>query len=358
MPSLIPDYFEQFKCIGSSCEDTCCAGWRVTIDASTLRKYKSVPRNELNIMRDVEGNQFRVRNDCCAFLNEDKLCKIQLNLGESYLSTTCDQYPRSYQLVDGVKEASATLSCPEIARLALLNPDGINVHYSEHDQSGPVQHVFNSNEYFQSVRDLVLGMLQNRLYTVADRLIVLAMYFTGQNQYRGMEHAFAQEDFHGILSEVKGNRMEQFKRSHYLVELLKDEKKETKRYAALYRNITAYYGNDPIRYGEAWKSYMELFNEKHEYVLENYLVNYAYRTVDFSQNSDAFALMVVYYAMLKWHLVGIAGQKQEMNPHLAVETIQIFTKRYEHHPATQMVTQHLKQSGLLELSELIVFLKD
>ena len=51
------------------------------------------------------------------------MCRIQLRLGEEFLSDICVTYPRVANLVNNVLEKSATMSCPEAARLALLNPD-------------------------------------------------------------------------------------------------------------------------------------------------------------------------------------------------------------------------------------------
>ena len=42
MKTRVPDYFKQFKCIASECEDTCCAGWEIVIDDDTYDMYKSV----------------------------------------------------------------------------------------------------------------------------------------------------------------------------------------------------------------------------------------------------------------------------------------------------------------------------
>lgn len=61
----------------------------------------------------------------CIMLDENRLCKIQLELGPEFLSNTCAVYPRKFNSVDHLVEKSATLSCPETARLALLNKDCI-----------------------------------------------------------------------------------------------------------------------------------------------------------------------------------------------------------------------------------------
>jgi len=38
-----PNYAGRFQCVGSTCEDTCCSGWRVSIDDEDYRKLTSVP---------------------------------------------------------------------------------------------------------------------------------------------------------------------------------------------------------------------------------------------------------------------------------------------------------------------------
>jgi len=135
-PLLTPQYMRQFKCVGSQCEDTCCIGWRVNIDHATYRKYQRIPDLELrqeldscikrNRSQPGEKNYARIKmnpGNVCPLMNEESLCRIQLRLGEEFLSDVCATYPRVANLVNNVLEKSATMSCPEAARLALLNPD-------------------------------------------------------------------------------------------------------------------------------------------------------------------------------------------------------------------------------------------
>ena len=42
MKIRVPEYFKDFKCIASKCEDTCCAGWGIVIDDVTYDRYKNV----------------------------------------------------------------------------------------------------------------------------------------------------------------------------------------------------------------------------------------------------------------------------------------------------------------------------
>src|SRR5208282_2124509 len=59
----------------------------------------------------------------CPFLAEDRLCKIQKAHGEEYLSKTCSQFPRSVRVDSHVAKKTLLLSCPEAARIVLLDPD-------------------------------------------------------------------------------------------------------------------------------------------------------------------------------------------------------------------------------------------
>src|ERR1019366_4577218 len=110
-----PEYAERFRCIGPTCEDSCCVGWRVDIDKATYMKYQSISPGSLrvlidaNIVRTFEGpvgkkpSRFaQVKmgpSRACPFHNEEKLCQIQVELGDKYLSETCANYPRQSFLV-------------------------------------------------------------------------------------------------------------------------------------------------------------------------------------------------------------------------------------------------------------------
>lgn len=61
----------------------------------------------------------------CPFF-EERLCAIQGQLNEEWLSNTCFTYPRYTRKVEGYLEQNLTLSCPEAARQALLHADAFD----------------------------------------------------------------------------------------------------------------------------------------------------------------------------------------------------------------------------------------
>ena len=139
LPALIPQYVSRFKCIGSECEDTCCANWRVTIDKKTFYAYRQTTHPKMvelfakNIKRQRsksgDGNYARIELNAdtqeCPMMAE-RLCAVQKNMDESYLSDTCFTYPRYSRNFSGQYEQALTLSCPEAARQALLAADAFD----------------------------------------------------------------------------------------------------------------------------------------------------------------------------------------------------------------------------------------
>jgi lysine-N-methylase len=86
------------------------------IDASVLLMPETVKPPAFARIRMDEANQ-------CPLLSEDRLCRIQAEFGEPFLSHTCATYPRVIHSIGDIRETALTLSCPEAARLVLLNPD-------------------------------------------------------------------------------------------------------------------------------------------------------------------------------------------------------------------------------------------
>lgn len=139
LTALVPQYVSRFSCIGSSCEDSCCAGWQVPIDRKTFNAYrqsnhpqlKPVFENSIKRTRSQgsDGNYARVQlhqeSGACPLV-QDSLCSVQKNLNETYLSDTCFSYPRLTRQFAGGIEQSLALSCPEAARHALLSPDAFD----------------------------------------------------------------------------------------------------------------------------------------------------------------------------------------------------------------------------------------
>ncbi|WP_283695035.1 flagellin lysine-N-methylase [Clostridium perfringens] len=138
MKVRVPNYFNEFKCIASECEDTCCAGWEIVIDDETHKRYENVEGEFGEILRSKivksDGeNIFLLNNGNCSFLNEKKMCEIYINLGEDHLCYTCQQFPRYTEEFLDLKEVGLSLSCPEAARIILRKAENTTFNLSEED---------------------------------------------------------------------------------------------------------------------------------------------------------------------------------------------------------------------------------
>ena len=123
MHYTVPHYYKRFQCTGGSCPDTCCAGWQIQIDDTTLRKYRKM-KGPLGsrLLNEIDWKEkcFRRYNGRCAFLNEEGLCDLYLEGGQSRaFCRTCRMYPRHVEEFEGAREISLSLSCIRAAQTIL-----------------------------------------------------------------------------------------------------------------------------------------------------------------------------------------------------------------------------------------------
>ncbi|WP_340014619.1 flagellin lysine-N-methylase [Paenibacillus sp. FSL K6-1318] len=375
---LVPEYMQEFACIGSACEDSCCVGWRVDIDQSTYKKYaksrdvefkplfnKNIARHRsepssqkyAKIKMDSEGR--------CTFLSEENLCKVQLSLGEGYLSNVCNTYPRSVNSVDGVIEKSTTLSCPEAARLTLLKPEGIQFNEIEESEDNKVwimKQIITNNpnaknkltSYFWNLRIFTIQVLQNRDYTLSERLIILGLF------YQKIQSQVNEEKYEAVLDtitsysrmledpstkeylmDIPGNHIVQMKLCKELMDYRFGHGFKSSRYMKCVVETlngivyTEESTEEEIaqRYKAASEEHYSPFMKEHEYILENYLVNYVFKNLfPFGRNRvyDDYVMMVVHFSMIKLHLIGMSGFHKGLTMDLVVELVQSFAKTVEH----------------------------
>ncbi|QQE74109.1 flagellin lysine-N-methylase [Brevibacillus composti] len=406
---LIPEYMKYFACIGSECEDTCCAGWSVSIDKATYKKYKKTKDKELskqldqNVVRnrknptDNRYAKIKMKEDLsCPFLNETKLCNIQLNLGESYLSYTCKTYPRTFNTINGVIEKAATLSCPEAARLALLNPEKMS--FTHADETINIKDVIGNSynfedpryansikRFFWDLRVFTIQVLQSREYKLWERLSILGIFYQTVQEYqeenklseipelineyvKGIE----QGAFDQALQDIPAN---EFIQLNILTEILLSKKESGgygERFLAYFTDFTKGVNPDNLKslsgilknYISAYQNYYQPFMEKHEYILENYLVNYVFKTLfPFNRTKnlfDNYVLMIAHYSLIKMLLIGLSGyHKENFDPQYAVGMISAVSKNIEHSDVfINKIVSYIQQKGFNTLSHMLLLIKN
>ena len=127
---FVPEYIQDFKCIGKDCIDSCCVGWKINIDKATYKKYKNSTNKEIKLISqkslvkddsksNINYGKLVNENNRCPFLTKEKLCNAFKLMGQKSLSIACSTYPREITIFDKIGFISGSLSCPEIARLCL-----------------------------------------------------------------------------------------------------------------------------------------------------------------------------------------------------------------------------------------------
>lgn len=406
---LIPTYLEQFSCIGSTCEDTCCVGWRVEVDHTTYKKYEKIQDNEMNTVLNESMKKnlsnptesyyasisLKPSDNSCPLLNEEKLCSLQLKLGEDYLSDVCVAYPRITNKVNMELEKSASPSCPEAARLILLNPEGIVFKYIE--ESNEVRNVIVGHldvnrkknvrpemEYFWELRIFTMQVLQNRTYSIADRLIILGMFCRRCDEYvlssktdeipklityytNIIENSSIKESLVNtpsyvaiqiqLVTEFAHFRLTKGVQSERYLESL-DEMLNGLQY-------TSHSTVDEItqQYLEAYHSYYNPFMIGHEYILENYLVNSVYKNLFPLGDKtifDDYIKLIMHYSMIKLHLIGMAGfHKEKFGVDQVIKLIQSFSKTIEHDAVyISGIIQLLKHNGYDSMAYMTILINN
>ena len=351
--------YEQFRCSGAHCEDSCCSGWQVTVDRRTYDKYQNcshpVLRPRLDEWIQIQpaaknGDSFAriVLNDSsCPFLAE-KLCSIQTELGEDHLGKTCATFPRIRNQVAGVVERSLDLSCPEAARLCLMDPTPATFHQvvpqgDEHVDAGETSQ--SVKPYFWEIRSAILSVLQNRRFAVTKRLL-LAGYICGKldeataggnertipQVLEGFATAIDAGLFDVHLEACGADAADQLTT---VLELMVARIKldfTSPRYRDQYQELVDGLQLKPgldvrdcaARYAQAYQQHYRPFLATHEHMLEHYLVHYAYRTlfpfgtqaVNDSADGEGcggtftrqYMLVASYFAIIRTMMIGLAAR--------------------------------------------------
>lgn len=393
---LKPQYMNEFQCIGSECPDTCCAGWRVDIDKKTYKSYKKVRDKEISerITKFVKKNKdesndekyafIQTKDGACGFL-ENGLCDIQLKLGEEFLSKTCLSYPRVFNFVDDQVELSAKLSCPEIARLVLSNEKPIEFDLDEEFMD--TRHNYrtalktNSDAWhrcFWQIRTFVIELLQNRNYSISERMILLGMFCEKLTFMSNIDETSITNIIGTFRMRVNSshtrNQLDELPRViHLQIQLLKEmlqsRKSNHDKFNEYSRQTNAAFFIGKLdqklvedSFTDGYDLYYKPFIEKYSYVFENYLVNQVFERLFLSNSSsilEDYILLVTLYSILRFHIQGVATYKKEMTVEQAIDIIQACSKVIEHDQIfLKLLSDHIKNSNFDTWALLMILVKE
>lgn len=126
-------FLKEFRCLGDACEDTCCKGWGMQLSAETVDKYKREAPELLDAVTSGEAEHIMKRDpdtDYCVKFDAG-WCGIHAKYGTDFLGDACHFFPRVTRALGDETVMTASLSCPEVVRLALLSDGGFAHEESE-----------------------------------------------------------------------------------------------------------------------------------------------------------------------------------------------------------------------------------
>ena len=403
--TIMPKYLDEFNCIGPDCPDTCCKGWKITIDKNTNDKYQNFSNKKMQKIvaesiklmpsEDRDFNSYSYieldNDDKCPFLTEKGLCGIQLEKDHTYLSYTCATYPRTgINLVNNSLELSAAMSCPEIRRLGLFQERGIEFEIKENfvfkyniKQSLNINEVSRQDpkKYLPQMRRIMIWLLQNRDYSITKRLIMLGLICNKLNNtvleneakkipslLNNYQNLFKQGVSEEIFAEFNTVDTTEIKIT-ILNKLLnlKFEAGIDKKYYQVFEKALTSFETDKTsiadNYESYYKSYYQPVMSQNQYILENYLVNYIFKEL-FPISSDKnifeeYMMLMINYALIKMLLIGYAGHHQKLNQELIDEVVGAFSRTIEHDPKyLKQVYQFIKDNNYDTLAHMIALIKE
>lgn len=194
---LQPSFYKEFECIGGKCVNNCCHyNWNIDF---TKEEFKNVKRKihteefkeifDDAFVYDKEKGKFLVKFDednRCKFLNENGLCSMYKEVGPENMSQVCKIFPRKGLHYMRDYEYYLSPSCEEVVRILTEEENGIKLEYVEKEitstekQGADIWSAVIADErpilyYYNDIKKLLFGVLQNREYNFGERMVVLGI---------------------------------------------------------------------------------------------------------------------------------------------------------------------------------------
>ncbi len=401
MPYQQSSHYEQFRCVGADCEDTCCEGWQVGIDQPTYDKYQRSshpvlgPQLQKWIQIQPAGNsvhsyaRIALSGSRCPFLAE-QLCSIQKELGEDHLSPTCATFPRVITRAGGAVERSLDPACPEAARLALTDPRPASFYEVAGEEQTPESTEKLPGSYWE-IRSTILHLLQLRKYSVPQRLTLVGHACDKLDELleAGEGDPAVRQFLEGFTFGVDAGLYDAHMQNQgadagaqlaLILELMVARIKldyTAPRYVDLYRELVE---GLQLEAGQSMKAsgdhyarvYLENYQPfmlQHNYMLEHYLVHYAYRNAfpfgkktlrERNPLAAQYAVMVTYFAVIRSVSIGLAARhSSEFGTEHVVRSVQSISRTMEHctaYPARLL--EILDAKGMRTASALWLLVQD
>lgn len=399
----MPRYAADFHCTGNACEDTCCAGWNISIDRQTLKAYRHVDQPHLvdrlrhfirpvaSAEREPSGDPARIdlvpetRN--CPFL-EQNLCAIHRDLGEDYLSNTCATFPRRARDLAGQVEYALDLSCPEAARKALLTDSALDLIEAPIVIRPAVVTTLSpqgklSPQHINDIRGFCFQLMQVGDLLPWQRLVVIGHFCHQLDQFIAENHTldvpgflvdFVNQIENGAMLEMLAGAVPNYSGQAQLFFKFwqgQAERRNSPTQAMVQNAIAAGLCGDAmgsaatdwpslIRNYQAGLQRMAIALEAAPALFNNYLLNEMFREMfPFGATSAYrhFLGMISRFGLLRLMLAGVCNATETPGPAMLVRTTQVFNRLYPHPAFSTKAIQALEFLGFDKLQRFAELLR-
>lgn len=373
MPVLVPDFYDEFHCVAADCRANCCDyPWRIYINKNNYKLLRSLKRPKWlteNFTHYIKRCETGVNNSQyaavqhdeqgCVFQTKDGLCRIHAELGSEYLSNTCRDYPRikNYLLVSDTgnmqMERSLAISCEEVSRILLQKHEPIQFRLGEATYSSSTflgeerfatNHLEINNdrpilEHYNLVRSIGVAVLQNRDYTIEQRLMLLVVYLDKLAQAEASKEAAFIPAMTDTFVKAVDERLYD---GLFAAKAAPEVTAALSNFAALYAfdgagniaivkqclaNITS------IDYATRNTNYYEFIKDK-EYFMEHLLVmEFFGKVLPFTNTrsiSDCIQYIVSIFTIFRFMLGGYLGEQTQLPENEFIDFVAYFGKEVLH----------------------------
>lgn len=399
---LVPSHFKKFSCIGSECENHCCQGWEVYIDKKTYKKYQN--SNDPTLAKGLKrykGNDTGMSyatikmKECgtCPFLTDNGLCYIHTSYGEEMLSSVCSVFPRVKNIFNDVLEQSLYLSCPEAARIALLDPNPMefDIETSERvtlnlitKQTNDISQKSNLSPHFFQLRSFAIDLIQDRTWDLKTRLLLLGFWIQRLEKLEDVSLSdsdlkvewvnfitsysahLKSVSIDTLLDGKNGNesRFVGFIQAYFSTR--NKIKNINTEYKSLVSNLL---NNFEWLNGQIsdWTSSYTIIKKKSEnlistkeYILENFLVNEIFKDwFPFGKNTmwDHYLSLIFHYTIIKTHFMSIISETSSLEDKDIINTIYLYVRASLHKKFyVNSVLEYAKDNQMNDLASVVILL--
>jgi hypothetical protein len=349
---LVPDYYQDFQCKGGLCRDSCCVDWKVNISMQQYfllhglncnkklkEKIDRTFRPLLNPSHDRYAEIVHTQNGDCPLHKENGYCLLHEKCGEDVLPWVCRYYPRGPR-IDYLFEASCANSCEKTLELLFSSTKPLSFNllktsfFMVKPQSLPTA---TEKGNYKKEREAVFSFLNDRSYSISERLINLGEYLGGAKEDSFSLQENSINDYKTILETLSGIFMAFEGRFPRLFEQIE-------------KAIEVYKQSQVDIYLEKKKQFTDKFPDN-EIFFEKMLVNEIYfRQFPYQKNiskTDQFLAIIGIYLLVKFLGTALIEENDNLD-----NLIDIFSKTFtviSHSDFDMQIISQLKANKIATL---------